>query len=188
MPLLDVLPAGLRPYAKAVAPAFLALLAVVIHAASSGTIDRLELEIAVVGLLAASVAFGVDNAPAGVRGYAKSLAPAVLTAVGVGIHFLVAGEWDQQAWAIAATGLGSALVTLLVPNIALVVPPGSYVRATGATITAAPAGTTVLTGETTSVFEPLADVAIEDPAVDAVLDSDLPSDDDEFGDTPEPQR
>lgn len=111
---LALLPPGLRPYGKAVTPAVLALLAAIITAATTGQIAGLE--VAVVGLLAASVTFGLDNAPDGLRAYAKSIAPAALTVVAVPVHFLLTGEWNAAEWTIATTGLGSALVAFLVPN------------------------------------------------------------------------
>jgi len=112
--ILALLPPGLRPYAKAVAPAALALLAAIITASTTGQVAGLE--VALVGLLAASVTFAVDNIPVGWRAYAKSTVPAVLTVVAVPVHFLVSGSWDTAEWALAITGLGSAVVAFLVPN------------------------------------------------------------------------
>lgn len=112
--ILSLLPAGLRPYAKAVTPAALALLAAIITATTTGHVAGLE--VAVVGMLAASATFVVDNIPAGWRAYAKSIAPAVLTAVAVPVHFLITGSWDTAEWALSITGLGAAVVAFLVPN------------------------------------------------------------------------
>jgi hypothetical protein len=114
MDILALLPPGLRPYAKAVTPAALALAAAIVTAATTGQVAGLE--VAVVGLLAASVTFGVDNVPVGLLAYAKSLAPAALTVVAVPVHFFVTGSWDAAEWTLAVTGLGSAVVAFLVPN------------------------------------------------------------------------
>jgi hypothetical protein len=61
--LLTLLPAPLRPYAKAIAPAVLAVLAALVHVATSGgQVAGPELGVAITGLLAALVTFLVPNA------------------------------------------------------------------------------------------------------------------------------
>jgi hypothetical protein len=116
MDFLTLLPPGLRPYAKAVTPAALAVLAAIVRAITAGAVAAPELEVALVGLLAASATFAVDQVPAGWRAYAKAIVPAALTVVAVPIHLLVTGSWDQAEWTLAITGLGAAAVALLVPN------------------------------------------------------------------------
>lgn len=128
MDFLTLLPPGLRPYAKAVTPAVLALVAAIVTATTTGQVAGLE--VAVAGLLAASVTFGVDNIPVGLRAYAKSLTPAILTVIAVPVHFLVTDSWDTAEWTLAITGLGSAVVAFLVPNelIHAVVAPRTSTR------------------------------------------------------------
>lgn len=116
MDMLSLLPAGLRPYAKAVTPAVLAVAAAIVRALTAGEVAAPELEVALVGLLAASASFAVDTVPAGWRAYAKALVPAGLTVLAVPIHLLVTGAWDQAEWTLAITGLGAAVVAYLVPN------------------------------------------------------------------------
>lgn len=124
MDFLSLLPLSLRPYAKAVTPAVLAVLAAIVHGLTTGAIRTTDLEIAVVGLLAASVTFAVANAPIGLRRYLKAIAPAALTVVGVLVHWLVTGSWNDSEWTLAITGLGAAIVALLVPNAPGPVEPG----------------------------------------------------------------
>lgn len=111
------LPPRWQPYAKAIVPAILAVLAALIHGLTTGSVRSIELEIAVVGLAAAALSAIVANGPKGLAAYAKALVPATLTIVAVVAHWLILGEWDQAQWTLAITGLGAALVTLLVPNL-----------------------------------------------------------------------
>lgn len=114
---LDLVPPSLRPYAKAVAPRAVAIAVLLIDLVrNGGQLDRGALEIAVVAFIAASVTFWVDSTPDGWRRYAKAIAPAVLTLIGVAVHALVTGEFDETTARIAAAGLGSALLSLIVPN------------------------------------------------------------------------
>jgi hypothetical protein len=115
--LLDLIPPSLRPYAKAVAPRAAAILVLFLDLVrNGGQIDRGALEIAVVAFIAASITFWVDNTPTGWRRYAKAIAPAVLTLIGVAVHAIVTGDFDETTARIAAAGLGSALLSLVIPN------------------------------------------------------------------------
>ena len=110
------LPPRLRPFAKAVVPAVAAVLAALVHGLVTGGIRSVELEVAIMGLVAAAVAYSVGNAPSGLLAYAKAILPALVTVIAVIVHWAVWGAWDADQWAIALSGLGAALVTLLLPN------------------------------------------------------------------------
>jgi hypothetical protein len=114
--ILDALPAGLRPYAKAVVPAAVLVVAAVLHGIAAGNVGTPELELALVGFAAASITFCTTNLPEGWRAYAKAIAPAAVTIVAVPVHLLVTGEWNAAEWTLAIGGLGSALLTFIVPN------------------------------------------------------------------------
>lgn len=114
--LTNLIPTSLRPYAKFVAPAFAGVIATVIRTATTGALDAPELEITIVGFLAATASFVVTNAPSGVASYLKAIVPGVLTAAAVAVHYLVTGSWDQAEWTLAITGFGATLITLLLPN------------------------------------------------------------------------
>ena len=114
--MLELLPAGLRPYAKFIYPAFAAVVATLILWATEGALNKPQLEVGLLGLLAATLAFVSTNASEGVRRVMKAIVPAVLTIAVVGIHYLVAGEFDNEAWRLAIAGFGAALITLVVPN------------------------------------------------------------------------
>jgi site-specific recombinase len=116
---------NLAPFAKFVVPAVLAVLAAIVQGAATGHFDRLQLEIAVVGLCSASLSFAVTNGPVGIRRFAKAIAPALLTVAGVLVHWAVTGQWSDTETAAAITGLAAALITFFVPNVplALTLPP-----------------------------------------------------------------
>lgn len=118
--LVAALPLSWQPYAKAVVPAFAAVLATVVHSLVTGTVQTTELEIAVVGFLAAGAALLTANGPEGWRIYAKAIVPALLTVLAVIVHWLIMGDWDATQWALAITGLGAAVLTLLTPNVGTV--------------------------------------------------------------------
>jgi hypothetical protein len=104
------------PYLKFVAPALLALVATLVTAIAEGTLDGVAFEVGFVGLAAATVAFIVTNDVRGLGRYAKSLAPAVLAGVAIGIHYLVTGEFNEvDARAAISAGVAVA-VTFIVPN------------------------------------------------------------------------
>lgn len=111
-----LLPVGLRPYAKFIHPAVASLLGLVAYGLIDGRIDVPQLEVGLVGLVAATLSFVVANDSAGVGRYAKALTPAVLTVAAVAVHAVVTGELDQTEWVAAATGLIAATITLLTPN------------------------------------------------------------------------
>jgi hypothetical protein len=113
--MLTVLPAVLRPFAKSITPAVLGVLAALI-ALLAGVGDKSALEVALVALAASALAYVVANAPEGLARFAKALTPALLTVVGVGATWAATGSWDRAEWSIALAGLGSSLVTYLVPN------------------------------------------------------------------------
>ena len=119
-PVISSGPFGLGPYLKFIAPAVLALLGAVIDGLVVGDWDRVQMEIMVVGLLSATVSFVVANGSDGVKRYAKALAPALLTIVGIGLHWLFTGEWNNVETAGAVTGLLAAFVTLVTGNAPLV--------------------------------------------------------------------
>ncbi len=105
-------------YLKAIGPALTALAMTVITAVNVGSFDIAAVETGLVGLAAALVSLSVTNGPTGIRRYMKSLAPALLTVLGVGIHALVTGELGDPAEArMAASGLLAALVALVLPNV-----------------------------------------------------------------------
>ena len=110
----------MNAYLKAIAPALTAIAMAVITAVNLGAFDWAALETGLVGLAAATVSFFVTNGPVGWRRYAKAIAPAVLTLVGVGVHALVTGELgDPSELRAAAAGLLAALMTLVIPNFAV---------------------------------------------------------------------
>src|SRR3954468_13769499 len=86
---LRVLPASLRPFAKAVMPALFTLVAVGAQAIATGSFDKPELATAITGLSAAFVTFLTTNdaslrdepvdAPSaeGLVGFAQSMSPEV---------------------------------------------------------------------------------------------------------------
>ncbi len=109
----------MQEYLKAIGPALTALAMTVITAVNVGHFDLVAVETGLVGLGAALVSLCVTNGPTGVRSYMKSLAPAVLTVLGVGVHGLVTGELGDPAEVrMAASGLMAALVALVLPNVA----------------------------------------------------------------------
>lgn len=107
---------SLSRYYKFVAPALLALLATLITAVQQGTFDGPAFEVGFAGLTAATLAFLVTNTAVGVSRYLKALVPTLTTAVALGIHYLVASEFNAVDARIALAGGLAALVTLLVPN------------------------------------------------------------------------
>lgn len=120
-PLLALIPASLRPYAKFIAPAFFALVGAIVLGVARGQFDQPQLEVLAVGFLSATLAFIITNGEHGIGRYAKALGPALLTVAGVGIHWLVTGQWNQAEWIAAITGIGTAFFTLLVPNFGSIV-------------------------------------------------------------------
>ena len=110
------MPASLKPFAKAVTPAVLTVIVVLLQWLSSGTFDETEIATAIAGLLSAILAYAVRNGSEGLRRFAKAIAPVLLTVVGLAIHWAVTGEFDRTELAGAVMGLLSALATWLVPN------------------------------------------------------------------------
>ena len=119
--LLNALPLSWRPFAKFIYPAVASVVATLVLWVVEGHLNANQMEVALVGLLASLVAFLVKNMPDGMQRYAKALVPALLTCAGVAVHLLVTGDWDTDAWRIALAGLGSAAITLLIPNAPAVV-------------------------------------------------------------------
>ncbi len=110
----------MQEYLKAIGPALTALAMTVITAVNLGHFDLVAVETGLVGLAASLVSLCVTNGPTGIRSYAKSLAPALLTVVGVGVHALVTGELGDPAEVrIAVSGLLASLVALVLPNVKL---------------------------------------------------------------------
>lgn len=112
----------MKPYLKAIAPALVALATTVSAALTSGVLDSEALEMGLVGVAAALVAYAVTNSPVGIRRYAKAIAPAALTILGVVIHATVTGEWNEQEARLAGAGLLAALTTFIIPNVPEIVP------------------------------------------------------------------
>ncbi len=110
------MPASLRPFAKAVTPAVLTVIVVLLEWLSSGTFDETEIATAIAGLLSAILAYAVRNGSHGLRRFAKAVAPVLLTVVGVAIHWAVTGEFNRTELVGAVTGLVSASAIWLVPN------------------------------------------------------------------------
>ncbi len=108
----------IQEYLKAIGPALTALAMTLVTAVNVGHFDLVAVETGAVGLASALVSLCVTNGPTGIRSYMKSLAPAVLTLIGVGIHALVTGGLgDPAELRIAVSGLLTSVVALILPNI-----------------------------------------------------------------------
>lgn len=104
------------PFSKFVTPALLALFATVMTAITEGEFDLSALEVGFFGLASAIASFLVVNGPTGIRRYAKALAPAVLALVGIGLHTLFTGDFNESDTRAAIVMGLSAVVTFIVPN------------------------------------------------------------------------
>jgi hypothetical protein len=114
--MLSLLPVSLQPYAKAVYPAIMAVLATVAYGLVNRAVDVRTLEVGLVGLVSASLSFAVANGSAGAARYAKGLTPGLLTVAGVLVHYLITGEWGDAEWVAGASGLVASFLALAVPN------------------------------------------------------------------------
>ncbi len=103
-------------YLKSISPALLVICAAVISAVNTGSFNWPEVEVAVVGLVAATLAYFSVNGSTGLALYTKALTPALLTAVTVAVHAVVTGGWDPTETRGAVAGLLSAAVTFAIPN------------------------------------------------------------------------
>jgi len=103
-------------FSKFITPALLALFATAMTAITQGAFDLAALEVGFFGLASATSSFLVVNGPTGVRRYAKALAPAVLALVGIGLHALFTGDFNESDTRAAIVMGLSAAVTFIIPN------------------------------------------------------------------------
>lgn len=118
----NLLPASCRPFAKFMWPSIVVLLGTLAYSAIEWQLDVAQLEVALTGLLTTFVAFAVANGSAGWKRFAKSIA-ASFTALGVVlIHSLVVWQWDVTSTRTAVSGLVTALLVYMVPNVGVLRP------------------------------------------------------------------
>ncbi|MCA1571170.1 MAG: hypothetical protein LC798_12805 [Chloroflexi bacterium] len=104
------------PILKALVPAVLTVLAVLIQALATDDGYKPELITAIVGLGSSALSYGVANLTVGLSRYLKALAPALMTVVVVLTTWVVTGEFSKAELAAALTGGLAALTALILPN------------------------------------------------------------------------
>lgn len=104
----------IREMWKSIIPAVLAVLAVCTSWIASGTLDEVELRIALAGVVTSGLTYFVRNATPDAM--AKALVPAGLTAVAVLADWVASGALDVDAARIAVAGLVTSFITWLIPN------------------------------------------------------------------------
>lgn len=118
-PLNSWLPVALRPYAKALVPGLLTIVAVIVEWAIrgfDGDFNKVQFWTAVTGLGASFYIVLVANSNPALRYAEKALLPAVGTVLLVLVEWGKTGVFNQQELATAVTGLIAAGVIYLVPN------------------------------------------------------------------------
>lgn len=116
--LTHLLPLDWQPYAKRAIPGFVAVIALIIHAIASGNeLNEAEFALALTAWGTTSIAFWTRNRKDGVGEFAKAILPAVATVIATVVVALVNdGDFGRVEWTVLITGLGSSLLTLIVPN------------------------------------------------------------------------
>ena len=104
-------------YRKALAPAALALLAVIVTYVIDGEWDRLQTAVAFTAFIAAGQVAIVPNLPdSGIWRYLKPIVPAFATFMATVALWIETGEFNEEELGVFLTGAGTALIAAFLAN------------------------------------------------------------------------